>query len=207
MTNPTGYFKYILAMDCETTGLKFNSDDPSDGHQALSWGLIVADAHTLKPVEELYVEIKWNAESLARRKQDPTFGIKAESIHGLTFNYLEEHGVTEEEAVIQMVSLIMKYFGTKNIRTLGHNVATFDIWFMKRLTRAFEIPLKFGSRNVDTSTIGFVAFETYTSDQLFDMLGFDKRKAHNALDDAKMSLAAARQLRVIVQAALDGSLG
>ena len=43
-------------MDCETTGLAINRDDPSYDpendieYQSVSWGLIVADAATLDPL-------------------------------------------------------------------------------------------------------------------------------------------------------------
>lgn len=200
---PKGWFQYVLAMDCETTGLAFNSDDPSDGNQAVSWGLIVADAHTLKPIEQLYVEIKWNDECKAARKADPKFGTYAEKIHGLTYDYLEKNGMSEEDAVIDIASLILKYWADGNIRCLGHNVATFDMWFLKRLMRSHEIELKFGSRHVDTSGAGFINFETYNSDQLFEMVGFESRKDHNALDDARMALESARVMRLIFQKALE----
>ena len=201
---PRGYFKYVLAMDAETTGLKFNADDPSEGHQAVSWGFVVADAHTLQPIEKLYVEIKWNETSLDAREADPKFGTYAEGIHGLTLAHLEANGLDEEDAVVEIATLILKYWGDGNIRCLGHNVATFDIWFLKRLMRAHDIELKFGSRHIDTSGAGFINFETFTSDALFEMVGFEARDDHNALDDANMALESARVMRTIFQSALDG---
>ena len=200
---PTGWFQYVLAMDAETTGLKFNSDDPSEGHQAVSWGMVVADAHTLKPIEELYVEIQWNEDSIAAKKADPKFGVHAEKIHGLTRAHLDKNGMSEEEAVVEIANLILKYWADGNIRCLGHNVATFDIWFLKRMMRRHGIELKFGSRHIDTSGTGFINFETYTSDELFELVGFDARGDHNALDDAKMALESARIMRLIFQSALE----
>jgi len=198
---PAGWFQYVLAMDAETTGLKFNSDDPSIGHQAVSWGFIVADSHTLKPIEKLYVEIKWNDTSLDAREADPKFGTYAEKIHGLTLAYLEENGLDEQEAVEEIGTLILKYWGDGNIRCLGHNVATFDIWFLKRMMRRYNIELKFGARHIDTSGAGFINFETYTSDALFDEVGFEARDDHNALVDAEMALESARMMRLIFQSA------
>src|SRR5277367_2257523 len=101
---PRGAFDYMIAIDCETTGLCLNHVSPvfnektGERHQAISWGVIVADAKTLKPVEKLYVEIKWNKASKAQRKENSSFGTKAEQIHGLDFQYLEKNGVSEEEA-------------------------------------------------------------------------------------------------------------
>ena len=102
---PKGYFKYILAVDSETTGLNKvkNEGDVSDGHQAVSWGLIVADAETLIPVEKLYLEVKWNEQSKRRKELDPEFGVTASSIHGLSYSYLEENGIDEADAVVQIL--------------------------------------------------------------------------------------------------------
>lgn len=206
---PKGYFQYILAADCETTGLCFNSDNPAynpktgERHQAVSWGFIVADAHTLKPIEDLYLEIKWNDDSLDAREADSTFGRKAESIHGLSLEHLENNGVDEQDAVIEIGELILKYWGDQNIRMLGHNVATFDLHFLRTMFRRYDIELKFGSRHVDTSSVGFVCFETYNSDQLFEECGFEQRKDHNALVDAKYALEAARITRLIFQSVLE----
>lgn len=200
---PAGYFEKLLAMDSETTGLAFNSDDPSydpktgEEYQAVSWGLIVADANTLLPIDELYVEVQWNGDS--------AWSPKAEAVHGLSKDYLYHNGMSEEDAVATIGNFIIKHWGPDNsIRTLGHNVATFDHWFMKRQTRRHGIDFRFGNRHVDTSTIGFVNFEVYTSDQLFSLMGFDDREEHNALDDARMSLASARYARTLMKAALEG---
>ena len=63
--------------------------------------------------------------------------------------------------------------------------------------RLFDIELKFGARHIDTNSVGFVNWETFNSDDLFEMVGFDQRGHHNALDDARMALEAARQTRVL----------
>lgn len=192
---PTGYYEKFIAIDCETSGLKYNGDDPSEGFQSVSWGVIVADAKTLKPIEELYVEIKWNGES--------EWASGAQKVHGLSKEYLDENGMTEEEAVIAIGGLITKHFGVSSIKCLGHNVASFDIWFLKRLFRKFDIELKFGNRHIDTSSIGFVNWEVFTSDALFEAVGYDDRGAHNSLEDARMALEAARRTRVLFQSILD----
>ena len=188
---PKGYFERILAIDCETTGLAVNRDDPSydpesgDEYQAISWGLVVADAKTLKPIEKMYIEIQWNGES--------KWDMRAQEVHGLTKEHLAANGFTEEEAVEAIGTLIMKYWGPNvSIKTLGHNVVSFDIPFLKRLFRRHGINLRFGARHIDTSSIGFVNWGTFISEDLFQMIGFDVRGDHNALEDALMSLEAAR---------------
>jgi hypothetical protein len=206
---PRGAFDFLLGMDCETTGLCTNQANPvfnpstGERHQAVSWGLIVASAETLKPIEKLYLEIKWNKTSLKQRANDPEWGLKAESIHGLTLDYLEENGISEQTAVEQMGELILKYWGPKgNIRTLGHNVMTFDLPFFRDIFERHGIELAFGNRHYDTNSIGFATFGTFNSDDLFEAVGFEKRGDHNALTDAEQALEATRRIRTIFQKAI-----
>lgn len=201
---PRGYFEFLLAMDGETTGLNFKGDNAYEGHQLVSLGLVVADAVTLKPIEDLYVEIKWNEQSKARRAAEPTFGKDAEKVHGLTYEYLEEHGISEEEAVTKIVNLIIKYWGpTVSIRTLGHNVHLFDMPFVRDLCRRHGIELSFGNRHYDTNSAGFITLQTFNSDDLFEAVGCNAREEHNALDDTYMALKAARVMRSIFKRALE----
>ena len=197
---PKGYFKYILAIDSETTGLNKNKNEGcvSDGHQAVSWGLVVADAETLVPIEELYLEIKWNEQSLKQKELDPDFGVTAASIHGLTYAHLEENGIDEAEAVLQILELILKYWGpTQELKCLGHNVSEFDIPFMKSMFKRYGVDVKFANRQYDSNSIGWATIGSFTSDAFFDTMGFDTREAHNSLEDAKMALESTRRLRVI----------
>lgn len=210
MSRVKGSFNHLLAIDCETTGLCFNpspspvhNDKTHERHQTLAWGIIVADTKTLKPVDRLYVEIKWNKTSKAQRKEDISFGTKAEQVHGLDFAYLEKNGVTEEEAVVQIGNLILKYWGpTSFIRTLGHNVHHFDLPFLRDLFERHEVPLNIGNLHYDTNSMGFGSFGSFTSDELFEAVGFEKRKDHNALDDVEQALETARIIRTIFQQAI-----
>jgi len=198
---PKGYFKYVLAIDSETTGFNKGTGNIYEGHQAVSWGIIVANAETLEEVEKLYVEIKWNDESKAVREADPEFGVVAEGIHGLTFEYLEENGITEVEAVVLIANLIIKYWGpTVSIHALGHNVASFDVPFMKDMFTRYGVDIKFSGRNLDSSTAGYLVVRSYTSDSLFETMGYDARGSHNSLIDAEMSLGSMRMLMQICDA-------
>ncbi len=196
--NPKGFFKYILAMDSETTGLNFDEYDPSIGHQAVSWGFIVADSVTLEPVEELYLEVKWNDQSLQARKDDPDFSVSASAIHGLTFEYLEKNGITEEEAVVQLATLILKYWGpNRKISCLGHNVRSFDIPFLQAMLKRYNVDIPFNSRHCDSHSVGFATIGSYTSDSMFDTMACDERDNHNALEDAHMSLTSCRRIKTL----------
>lgn len=187
MTKPKGYFDYFLSVDCETSGMAFNEDDPSINtktgqvYQSVSWGLVVVDATTLKTVEELYIEIKWDGES--------EWDKRAENVHGLSLAYLEENGMTSEEAVVAIAGLILKYWGPDvPVCLAGHNVQTFDMFFLKRLLRSQGIEIKFGNRHICTNTLGATVWKTFNSDDLFDIVGYPHRNTHNALDDARAVL-------------------
>jgi len=204
------HFNNIFAFDVETTGVCVGNNDPlyreSDGerHQALSWGLIIADADTLEPIEKKYIEVKWNDSSREQRIRDPEFGMYAEKIHGLTFDYLEENGIDEEDAVIEIANLILKYWGTSSpLNCLGHNVH-FDIRFLKDLLDRYDIDLRFSQRHVDSFAVGFTCWETYDSDELFDLVCGSTRKAHNSLDDIELTLESIRTTRNLFKAMLDG---
>lgn len=197
---PRGYFEKILAMDCETTGLFFNEDDPSynsktgQTHQSVSWGFIVADAKTLKPIEKLYIEIKHNGES--------EWNAKAEHVHGLSKEHLEENGMTQSQAVEAIANLVIKHWGpTGNICTLGHNVVSFDLMFLKRLMRSEGIELRFGNRHIDTFALGQCTIGIFNSDDLFEECGLPVRSKHNAMEDIEYTLESARRIKTIFQSA------
>lgn len=200
---PAGYMERILVVDSETSGMAFNSDDPSidavtgQTYQSVSWGLIVADASTFQPIERLYVEIKWNGESL--------WSAKAQEVHGLTLEYLEDRGMSEEAAVVAIASLILKYWGPEcPVSLAGHNVASFDLPFLRRLLRSQGIEVRFAHRHVDSSSVGLATFGTFTSDGLFEAVGIDARGKHNALEDAEHSLTALRTVKQLFNACLEG---
>lgn len=194
-TKAKGHFNKILAVDCETSGLALGSLDPTYDreynrhYQSVSWGLIVADANTLKSIETLYVEIKWNGTS--------EWNARAEQVHGLSKQYLEVNGVSEEEAIQQMGSLILKHFADTPITLLGHNVASFDRYFLCDLFQRHGITIKTSNRMVDTFSVGFCTVGTYNSDELFESVGLPVRDAskHNALTDTEYALESARRIK------------
>lgn len=195
-----GQFQKVLFMDAETSGLAFNSVDPShdpetgDTYQSVSWGFVVADAKTLKPIDKLYVEIRWNGES--------QWNERAEQVHGLSKEYLRENGLSEEEAACEIATFVLNHFDPdRPVCCGGHNVATFDVFFLRRLLGKFDIMFKTGNRFIDTNSVGFACYETYNSDDLFDLIGVN-RDQHNALEDALASLNVVYKTRKIYESIL-----
>lgn len=199
MAKPRGYIERVLFVDVETSGLSFGDNpvgSPLDGEtfQIVSIGLVVASAQTLKAIDELYIEIKWNGTS--------TWSPGAQKVHGLSMAYLDEHGVEEEEAVALIAGLILKHWGPDSPVCLGgHNVATFDRLFLKDLLNRHGIFVKFGSKTIDTNSIGFATTQDHNSDDLFATFGLTSRdpNQHNALQDAKYALEVVRLVRLLWQ--------
>jgi DNA polymerase III epsilon subunit-like protein len=185
--------KFGLALDTETSGAIWGElGNTFERFQVLSWGLIIFEMETLKEVETAYLEVKFNADDYEWTKS-------AENVHGLSIEHLEQNGITEEEAAIEIASLLLKYFGPNDeIMMLGHNV-DFDIKGLKHLMKKFGIELKISHRKFDTVGAGWIALGVYNSNELFDVCGFSERGAHNALEDIRMTLDAARTIRELVQ--------
>lgn len=195
-----GQFSKFLSIDAETSGLAFNSVDPSydsttgTEYQSVSWGMVVADAVTLKPIDKLYVEIKWNGES--------EWSDGAEKVHGLSRDYLDENGMSEEDAACEIASFVLEHFDpNKPVVLCGHNVTSFDVFFLRRLLNKFGIMFKTGNRYIDTNSIGFACYGTYNSDDLFDLVGVN-RGEHNALEDALAALKVVHATRLVYNAAI-----
>lgn len=193
---PSGWFDKFLAIDCETSGLNFDHSNPdiTDGYQSISWGMIVSDLKTMKPIDELYVEIQWDGVSKWHHK--------AERTHGLSREYLAKHGMTGEEAAITIAQFIATHFDVEDtIICMGHNVARFDIPFLKKLLLAHDFPFSFSHRCIDSSALAVGTIGTFTSQELFDYLGIPRGDVHNALEDIRATLKACRMIRKMFLAA------
>jgi len=188
---PKAYFNLLLAIDCETSSINFgNKLNPAEGCQAVSWGIIVLNANTLETIEELYLEVKWNGEA--------KWSKEAEDVHGLTKEYLEENGMSEEDALVEIANLIQKHWGVKgSINTLGHNSISFDLPFLFDLYERYGLELRYSYRNIDTNTLGFTLLRTYHSDDLFKSIGLPDRTVHNSLEDIRLTVESVRRIRIL----------
>lgn len=186
----------FVAIDCETSGMAFEGDDPSVGYQMVSLAMIISNVKDFKEYEKFYVEIKWNGES--------KWNDKAEEIHGMSKAYLEANGVDEDEAALQAAEFLSEHFNsTKPITLCGHNAANFDKPFLKSLLRKIGVNFKFSHRTIDSFSVGLVALGAFDSDELFDKMGFEKRDEHNALVDIQMTLKSIRVINKLIKASLE----
>lgn len=172
---------YGLAIDFETTG--FSLPNYAERHQGISFGAIIFDMRTFESIDAIYHEIKF--------KSNYSWAPKAEEIHGLSKEHLEEHGITQEEAALELLTLIHKYCGSDPIVLLGHRV-NFDRAFIDQLVATQHMEVKYNPTVIDTSALSTVFLETPYSNDLFQMLGFEARGKHNALEDIMMTLESVR---------------
>lgn len=200
--------KFGLCIDWETTGATWGGDS-SIKYQGISFGAIIFNTETFEEVETLYRLVKFNPE-----KWEWTEG--AQKVHGLTIEYLEENGVTQEEAATDLLELIVKYFGTDSkVMLLGHN-PEFDRRFTNQLLNSVEFEFTVEKQNsnftqialhhviLDTSALGFITMGLYKSDLLFERMGFEERGDHNALVDARQTLETCKIIRQIMNDVLAG---
>jgi hypothetical protein len=206
MYSRNGIGKFSLWIDWETSGADFDDgyDVTFSKYQGVSVGLVIADNETFEEVDSLYVEFKFDKD-----KYKWTEG--AEKVHGLTIEHLEEHGVSREEGAAEIINFIIEYFGmevlsqgplpSKRVCIGGHNVA-FDLFALEHLLAEFGFRLGVHHVRLETSSAGFIAMNQYKSNDLFSFFGSTERSAHNALEDARLSLSVARGIRSIVMSVL-----
>jgi oligoribonuclease (3'-5' exoribonuclease) len=194
---PTRAPRFGLCFDFETSGSDWGSPNSAIDYQGISLGLVVFETRTFDIIAEDYFEIKFDATKYKWSKD-------AEKIHGLTQEFLEEFGLTKEEAACRVIEFMLKYFGPNpNVMVCGHNIG-YDIKFMHQLLDEFELMFNIHHVRLDTAAAEFIAFTTYKSDDLFDLLCNGKRDTHNALEDCRMTLEAAKNMRLLFEAAING---
>lgn len=204
---PRGYHQHIFAFDLETSGLFFSSNqespvvnehNSSQYYQIVSCGIIIADIDTLEPIETAYFEVKYNDKSI----WEP----KAEAVHNLSKEHLDANGISEEDFLYEFASLVIKYFGKGTIPTLGHNQVRFDIPFIQHLASRHDMYFNFGNRHIDTYGLGSICWKAFNSDDLFWKAGLPDRTTHNALEDIKLTLEAAKRTRLFFEHGLNDLL-
>lgn len=195
--------KFGLCIDWETSGSSWGGDSSKE-YQGLSFGAIVFNTEDFSPVEKLYHEIKFNPEKYK-------WNDSAQDIHGMSREYLDKHGVSQEDAAVALAELILKYWGPDSkVMLLGHN-PEFDRRFTNQLLNSIEIEFSVEKETqfsswiqlhhviLDTSACGFITLGLFKSDLIFEKIGFEERGKHNALDDAERTLETCAAIRQIMK--------
>ena len=159
-------------------------------YQGISVGALVLNGDTLETVDQLYLEIKFDAEKYS-------WTTSAERIHGLSVDYLNANGIEREEAAIILAEFILKHFDNLDDVIFGGHHVDFDIAFTNQLLRDFDLSEVVPHHiRYDTSVVGAVVFGIPSSKKLFEFFGFE-RGTHNAFEDAEIAANVIRVFRGI----------
>lgn len=205
--------KFSLWLDWETSGADFNKSYPkqTEIYQGVQLGLVIADNETFEEVASMKVTIKFDPKY--------TWEDRAQQIHGLSREYLEENGVSREDAAITVIEFLLEHFHKDVLFMLsdgpvdrnshrvcfgGHNLE-FDIAHFKSLLQEVGFGVDDHHVKLNTTVIGFHATNLYRSDDLFTLFGAEKRGDHDALEDARQALAVARGIKKLIIAGLEAT--
>lgn len=191
----------VLFIDVETSGYDQNNMMDRSGNgtfQMTSLGAIVVSANTLKELDSFYIEFKYI--------DGCAWSESAERIHGLSKAHLQEHGVEYSDGFVQFTEFLVKHFDPSRAITLGgHNVSTFDRHFLIKFFEHNEAAIQLSGHSIDSYTLGKVLLNANNSNELFEHVGIE-RGTHNALEDARASLKAARLVKNLYETALNSQL-
>lgn len=198
--------KYSLWLDWETSGadFKLSYTEQAKIYQGIQLGLVVADNETFEEVDSLKLNIKFDS----KYKWEQA----AQNVHGITLEFLEEHGVEREVAACAVIEFLLKHFNQNVLFLLedgpternqhrlclgGHNLE-FDIAHLRELLASAGFGLDDHHVKLNTTVIGFHATNLYRSDDLFQLFGAEKRGEHDALEDSRQALAVARGIKKLI---------
>lgn len=193
---PSGFVpKFGLCIDWETSGSDFDGDSTVD-HQGIAFGAAIFKLDTFEIVDKMKRYVKFNAQKYKWTTQ-------AEKIHGISRDFLNENGISQKEAAEDLANLVFAYFGpAPKVMVLGHNV-DFDIAFTKQLLVPYDVMFKIHHVKLDTSVCGLIAFGKFKSDELFEMVGLEKRGDHDPLQDVEYTIELAKSIRLLINSALE----
>jgi oligoribonuclease (3'-5' exoribonuclease) len=176
---------YGLGIDWETSGYSYPNF--ASKHQGISFGAVIFDVKTFEIKDSLYREIKFKADKYE-------WNTGAENVHGLSRAHLEEHGIEQEDAAVELATLVHKFIGNTDIILLGHRVY-FDRDFTNQLMASVDMEFNYHPTVIDTLSFGTVFLEKTKSDEVFSTLGLPPRGLHNALEDILFTIESVRKLK------------
>jgi DNA polymerase-3 subunit epsilon len=178
----------ILFIDTETGGINPDVDS------LLSIGLVCWENGEILAKKEIF--IKHKEYHIVKR---------AQSINGITEEFLEKYGITEEMAINELLDFCKLNFSFNNRITIaGHNIS-FDVNFLKKLFKNNNLSFSkyFSHRFIDTASI--LMFLSYanklpngiiSSSEAFKYYGIYIENRHSAVEDA---LATAKMFTKILK--------
>lgn len=177
--------QFILCIDWETSG--YSLPNYASKHQGISFGAVIADARTFEPVESLYREIKFD-------KTKYIWDSGAQSVHGLSQEHLQIHGVDQETAAYELADMVNRYMGNDSVLVLGHRVH-FDKSFTNQLLDSVGMEFTYHPTTIDSCSMSTVLLELTYSEDIFTTLGLPPRGQHNAMEDILYTLESVKKMK------------
>jgi DNA polymerase III epsilon subunit-like protein len=152
---------YYLSIHVETTGINNVIDEPVyKNNEIVCLSAVVCEKRTFKTIDEIIIFIDHGLRDIGTRW------------HGITPEFLEENGLDEESAVVEFSNFILQYFDPDgSIITLGQNVHSFVLPFVKNLLYRNEVYIYFSSNSLDVFSITVPTIGETTIKELIELFG------------------------------------
>lgn len=159
-TNPPKN-NYYLSIHVETTGINTVVDEPiNKGHEIVCLSAVICEKKTFKQIDEICIFIDHGIDKIGSEW------------HGITVPFLEEEGVDEETAVLEFSNFILQYFNPDvSIITMGQNVHSFVLPFVKDLLYRNEVYIYFSSNSLDVFSLSVPTIGETSIKDLIELFG------------------------------------
>lgn len=168
----------LLWMDFETEGLNVNK------HRILSFALLLTDSYgnDLKPPFHGFIKhSEFNC--------DP----KAQEIHGLTDEFLQENGVSPKNFLKDLEEFLdYKHTSPYDLSIAGQNVAGFDFKVLKIMCKKYNkayLLNSVGRRTLELESLSLTFFpnRSVSLSKVANRMGHTQEKPHTALKDIQLT--------------------
>jgi DNA polymerase III epsilon subunit-like protein len=191
-------FAKVLVGDWETSGLPPDEPRFDEGPQGIQMGFCVVEDPYEKweIVDEFRADVQWLGPTQTTQGLHPdlVWSSEAERIHGITQASLLTK--PHPQMIAQgLVPMLKRHWPGEKIILGGHNPG-FDMYFTKQFLwfAGASREVRLDHRMLDSSTLGFFTLGISNSDDLFLATSGSRRGKHDALEDARLTVGAFREL-------------
>lgn len=151
---------YYLGIHVETTGIDQSTDtEITNGHSIVALALVVCDKN-FNRVDDKIIFIDNDAPEIGTRW------------HGISKSFLDEEGVSEEDAILEFANFILEHFSPEdNIVCLGQNPHSFALPFLKKLLYKNEVYINFSTNSLDLFSLTTPTMGELSIREVIDIFG------------------------------------
>lgn len=189
---------HILCVDVETSGIAFNGRTPvydessKEQYAVIQLAAVLLHKTSLREVSSFSRFIRFNSKIF-------NWSISAQNVHGKSIPFLDKNGVEEKEAAYEFFQWLdsndIDCF--KPIFLMGHNVRSFDAFFLKDMFDRHSLRLQFAARTFDSAALCLL-HDVDDSTELFKKLGIVRGNNHDALEDVRATAEAFRRTKKVI---------